>query len=316
MAKRAIGRSGAALACGIALALPAASVASASTTTARATPKAQCVTTNPKYSRLAVQMAHAIDNKLVGRTSTVGLEMSDTRTSLTCTYHAKMHFYAASAIKATILASLLRKAQEEHRSLTSSEKSLAWLMITESDNSAAQSLWEDVGISWVQHFLGLAKMKETQLNDAWGLSLLTAHDEVLLLKVLSTDNHILTAASRRYERFLMAHVTSSQRWGTPFGAPKTVVVHVKNGWLPYPGANWEINSLGIFTAVKGHRVYVMAVLTHDNPSELYGIDTIEDAAEAMHRHLNPGTRAALEELEYMQTRDWGMPDQPLGGPGW
>jgi hypothetical protein len=82
----------------------------------------------------------------------------------------------------------------------------------------------------------------------------------------------------------MAHVIASQRWGVPAGAPAGVTVHVKNGWLPYPGSTWEINSLGIFTTK--HRVYLMAVLTYDNPSMTYGIDTIQGAAKVMHKDLN------------------------------
>ena len=43
-------------------------------------------------------------------------------------------------------------------------------MITESDNDAATSLWDEVGMSRLQHFLTLAKMSETQLgpNGYWG----------------------------------------------------------------------------------------------------------------------------------------------------
>ena len=89
------------------------------------------------------------------------------------------------------------------------------------------------------------------------------------------------------------HVISGQRWGTPAGAPATVDVHVKNGWLGYPSNDdWEINSLGIFTAKTGHRVYTIAMLTHGNPDEGYGIETIENAAEVMHRVLNYGKLAS------------------------
>jgi hypothetical protein len=82
----------------------------------------------------------------------------------------------------------------------------------------------------------------------------------------------------------MGHVISSQRWGVPAGAPRSVVVHVKNGWLPYPGSAWEINSLGIFTSK--HRAYQIAMLTYGNPSMDYGIDTIEGAARVIQARLN------------------------------
>jgi hypothetical protein len=77
-------------------------------------------------------------------------------------------------------------------------------------------------------------------------------------------------------------VIPAQRWGTPAGAPADVTVHVKNGWLP-DNTGWHVNSLGAFTGRD--RDYVMAVLTDKDPSEDYGIDTIQAVARAVHRDL-------------------------------
>lgn len=74
------------------------------------------------------------------------------------------HFLSASVVKATILAALLRKVQAQHRGLTSREKNLAWLMITQSDNAAASDLWDDVGRYRLQRFLDLAAMTHTVLG--------------------------------------------------------------------------------------------------------------------------------------------------------
>ena len=217
-----ISRGGVILTLGLALALPAGTSAQASDASAghalttvalgspgRSGPRVRCVAHKDRYAARARRMAHAIDAQLAGRLSTVGLKETDTKTGITCTYHASTHFYAASAIKVTILAALLRKAQEQHRKLTATERQLAWLMITQSDNNAATALWNDVGFSHMQHFLNVAKMKHTKLARAWGLSLLTAHDEVLLLKIVSRSNRILSEASRDYAQFLMSRVIAS-----------------------------------------------------------------------------------------------------------
>jgi hypothetical protein len=255
-------------------------------------------------------MARDIDAKLTGRASTIGLKEIDSKTGVTCTYHPTWHFYAASAIKATILGALLRMAQEQGRHLTATERSRAWLMITQSNNDAATELWDEVGMRRMQHFLNLAKMKQTVLAQAWGLSLLTAHDEILLLSLLSGPNRILSEHSRVYAQYLMSKVISSQRWGVPAGAPASVKVHVKNGWLPYPvSSNWEINSIGFFVTRKPYRNYEIAMLTHANSSMAYGIDTIEDAAEPIHRDLNASSQSAIPESTPNPT--WGIPDERI-----
>jgi hypothetical protein len=276
----------------------------------RAAPRVICATNNHKYDKLATRMAHDIAAQLTGRRSTVGLKEIDSKTGVRCVYHPTWHFYAASVIKATILGALLRMAQEQGRHLTRTERSRAWLMITQSNNDAATALWNEVGMRRMQHFLNLAKMKQTVLASAWGLSLLTAHDEILLLTLLSGPNRILNENSRVYTQSLMAHVISSQRWGVPTGAPDSVEVHVKNGWLPYPvSSNWEINSIGFFVSHKPHRNYEIAMLTHANPSMSYGIDTIEDGVRPIHRDLNPGTRSAIPESTWNPM--WGSPDEHI-----
>ncbi len=60
---------------------------------------------------------------------------------------------------------------------------------------------------------------------------------------------------------------------------------------PYPGGQWEINSIGTFTST--HRAYLIVMLTYDNPSMEYGIDTIERAAEVIHHELNPRKLPAI-----------------------
>ena len=259
-------RSAAMLSAGILLAMIVSTPAAAAQAR-RATPHVTCVASRHAYAKLARRMARDIDARLAGRASTVGLKEVDSKTGVTCAYHPTWHFYAASAIKATILGALLRMAQEQHRHLTPTERSTAWLMITQSNNDAATDLWNEVGMRRMHHFLTLAKMKQTELATAWGVSLLTAHDEILLLSLLSGPNRILSESSRVYAQYLMAHVTASQRWGVPTGAPASVKVHVKNGWLPIPVASdWEINSIGFFTSRHPARDYEIAVLTHANPS--------------------------------------------------
>lgn len=266
-----------------------------------------CKSAAPAHASLARRMAAKIEQSLSSSRSTVGLNLTDTKTGVTCWYHSARHFYAASVIKVTILAALLRKAEEQHRHLTQTEANEARLMITQSDNDAATALWNDVGYHFMQHFLNLAHMRQTKLDHAWGLTLITAHDEVLLLRLLSAPNRVLDKASRTYELGLMARVIASQRWGVPAGAPARVTVHVKNGWLPYPGTVWEINSIGTFTAP--HRTYMIAMLSYGNPTMAYGVNTIENAAVVIHALLNPGKKASVARST--PSPSWGIPDETI-----
>ena len=214
--------------------------------------------------------------------------MYDKSEDLNCWLNATTHFDSASVVKVTILGTLLREAETQHRQLTSSEVRLARLMITQSDNSAASALWAHVGRGRLRYFLGRAGMKQTQLGPGgyWGLTQITAHDELLLMNLLMYPNTVLDAASRAYALNLMAQVIPSQRWGVPAGAPTDLTVHVKNGWLPLATHGWRIHSIGCFT---GHqRGYSIVVLTEDNPTMAYGITTIERAARGHPPSAQPG----------------------------
>jgi beta-lactamase class A len=249
------------------------------------------------HPALAAKLARDIAAARRGRVSTVAVAVDDPGAGLACWLNASAHFDSASVVKATILSALLRKAQEQHRYLTAKEVAWARAMITRSDNAAASALWNDVGRGWLQHFLNLAKMTQTSLRPGgyWGLTQITAHDEVLLLRLLRSPNSVLDTSSRNYALSLMAQVIPSQRWGVPDGAPTSLTVHVKNGWLPRATHGWRIHSIGAFTG-KGVS-YGIAVLTEDNPTMTYGINTIEAIARVIHHDLNPAAKSVIDSSE-------------------
>jgi beta-lactamase class A len=273
-----------------------------------APPAPICTSAARKYRRLASRMSRGITAALRGQVSVVGLTASDPRTRITCKLHPWWTFHSASIVKVIILGALLHELEAEHRGLTPQEVTLTHAMITQSSNSAATALWDEVGMRNLQRFLNLAKMKHTQLGEDgfWGLTLVTAHDELILLNLLTTRNSVLHGPSRSYALHLMAHVIPSQRWGVPAGAPANVTVHVKNGWLPDTGG-WVINSIGAFT---GHgRDYKIVVLTRDNPDMTYGVDTVQGVAEVINRDLNPGVTAVIPPSRPYPS--WGIPDEQI-----
>ena len=261
------------------------------------------------HRALAARLDRDIDRALRGRVSTVAVGVDDPGRGLQCWLDSSAHFDSASVVKVTILSALLRKAQEQHRYLTPTEALLAEAMITESDNDAASALWDDVGRYDLQHFLNLAGMTQTYLGPGpyWGLTLITAYNEMLLLRLLVNRNPVLDTSSRDYVLELMARVIPAQRWGVPAGAPTTLTVHVKNGWLPLLTHGWRIHSIGTFTGPGGG--YSIVVLTEDNPTMTYGIDTIEAIARAINHDLNPAARSRVPSSEFSPS--WGTPDESI-----
>ncbi len=263
--------------------------AAAATASADAASAATSICHSAQHPRLAARISRRISAALAQRTgSVVGLAASDAADGLTCALRQSVHFYAASVIKVTIISALLLK-EGGPKHLTSAQRDLAYLMITQSSNSAATALWDEVGVSHVQDFLDEARMRQTELSDAWGLTLITPHDELRLLHVLTTKGKVLGNSSRRYVLWLMSKVISSERWGVSAGAPDDVTVHIKNGWLPFPGDNdWNINSIGAFTGKGiGYQIVVLTAPPSraEGQGESYGIQTIEDAAAVINKAL-------------------------------
>jgi len=264
----------------------------------RAVAAAPGLCSSPSHAALAARISRGIEAARHGRESFVAVEVDDPGAGIVCRLDSGTHFDSASVVKVTILGTLLRDAQAAHRSLTLRERALAWAMITRSDNGAASALWDEDGRVRLQRFLDAARMAETVLGPggAWGLTRITATDETKLLWLLLQPNRVLDTSSRDYALALMADVIPAQRWGVPAGAPRSLVVHVKNGWLPLAPFGWRINSIGGFTGSAGRNSgqrYSIVVLTQDNPTMAYGVDTVQRIAEAVNRDLNPGAIARV-----------------------
>jgi beta-lactamase class A len=269
-----------------------------STTIVPALPNNVC-TAPAAHAALAAKLTRDISAAVHGRQTIFGIRVEDRRTGVECRYSEGRRFDSASVVKASILAAVLRWKQEARTSLTSTEKREATLMITQSDNNAATFFWNELGHARFQHYLSLATMTETIPGSGglWGLTQVTARDELQQLRLLTARNSVLTDSSRAYELNLMAHVISSQRWGTPSGAPSGLNVYVKNGWLPRATLGWRINSIGAFT---GHgRNYMIAMVTDNNPTMSYGVTTIQRVAQVVHRDLNAGLAPAGTPLAAM-----------------
>jgi hypothetical protein len=195
----------------------------------------------------------------------------------------------ASVVKLDVLETLLAERGRSGTGLSDSDQTLAEQMIEDSDNDAATSLWYEVGgASSIRSFNSAVGLADTAPSSCvncpgfpwpgWGLTTTVPGDQLALLRALVEPNSLLTSAARSYALSLMENVTAAQRWGVCGGVPAQATVALKNGWLPLDsaGRDWQINSVGWISG--SGRDYLMAALTTGNPTEQYGIDTIDDLA--------------------------------------
>ncbi|MFD0062981.1 serine hydrolase [Streptomyces sp. NPDC056690] len=256
---------------------------------AATTPQVSC--TSDKAG-LAAKLQKDITAALATRKGTVAVGLHDRTTNTTCSLRATSSYDSASVVKVTVLATLLWDAKKTNRYLTTREANLATAMITKSDNAATTSLWKQLGTTKVKGFLKAAGMTRTVPGSGgyWGLTQINVQDEQKLLSLVTAKNSVLSDNSRAYILKLMGKVVSSQRWGTPAGAPSSVAVHVKNGWLERSTHGWRVHSIGAFQG--GGHDYTISVLTHGNSTMSYGVDTIQAVARAIHKDLTPTAPAA------------------------
>ncbi|MEU5308356.1 serine hydrolase [Streptomyces sp. NPDC021562] len=252
---------------------------------APASAAAPAVSCTSAKAALATKLKTDITAAVANRRGTIAVGLYDRSTKTTCTLRSTTHYDSASTVKVTVLATLLWDAKKHNRYLTTTEQTLAKAMITKSDNDATSKLWKQLGLTKIKGFLSAAGMTQTTpgADNYWGLTQIDVHDEQKLLALVTAKNSVLSDNARAYILKLMGQVISSQRWGTPYGAPSGVSVHVKNGWLQRSTHGWRVHSLGTFTG--GGHDYQMTVLTQDNSTMSYGIDTIQAVAKVVHRDL-------------------------------
>jgi Beta-lactamase enzyme family len=234
---------------------------------------------------------------LAGRTGLITAAVYDARARRTWVLHPGLHEYTASIVKVQIMGTALSQAQASGRPLPPAQAALMGPMIESSDNDAATTLLADVGgpsaLARFDKAVGMAHTQPSTLAlipgtnlPGWGLTLTTALDEVVLVARFAYPGSVLNDASREYGLSLMEHIEAGQDWGVSAGVPAGTTIALKNGWLPVGTSGWQVDSIGW---VSGHgRDYVLALLASGNPTEEYGIDTIEAIARTVYQSRSGG----------------------------
>jgi beta-lactamase class A len=255
-------------------ATPATATTRPQTTTSTATPAATTEPTETTEPSTTALEAIATD-------ADFSVSILDADTGETLTY-GDGSYDTASIVKVDILAALLHQAQQDGRTLTASEKSLATAMIERSDNDAATALFQAVGgKDGLEAFNTLIGLTDTVVgsNGYWGLTQTTAADQLKLLEVVFGDDSVLSTDSQAYVQGLMSNVIDTQNFGVSAAADDADDSALKVGYLQRSATGlWDVTSIGEIEA-DGH-TYLVAVLSDSNTSFENGVSLVDQVAEA------------------------------------
>jgi beta-lactamase class A len=275
---------------------PPATTSTSVKSTVASTTTTSSSTTVPAAPSNQAQLDQALASLVHQRSGSVEIAVDNLATGSAWSFGPSTPQDEASVVKVNILAALLASGRGPTNTLTAHQRQLATQMIEESDNDAATDLWNaagaNVGIGAFDKKIGLGDTTPSPCVvcqgfpwPGWGLTTTTPRDQVALLRALFISRSYLNQVDRAYELHLMQSIVPDERWGVSSGVPTNVSVALKNGWLPLNSTDtdWQINSIGW---VRGDaRDYLVALLSTGNPSEQYGIQTL-DSISALIWHFS------------------------------
>lgn len=192
----------------------------------------------------------------------------------------------ASVIKVSIAISFLRLRHEQGRAPSRWELSELREMIVESDNDAAESLWDASGGSdGLRVIEQAARLANTafQPGHGWGFTLTTAHDQAQVESALARGR-MLPPAETLLVLSLMRSVERDQRWGFADSLDPALLPAIKNGWYEDRDASvWRVHCTAVFDSPRLAHRFSIAVLTR-YPAHL-GIDYGEDTCDGVAHRL-------------------------------
>jgi hypothetical protein len=236
----------------------------------------------------ARHLQEAIASAVATAPDRISVAVHDWPSATTCSASGTVRHDAVSVVKVTTLATLLWQRGRAGRSLTSAEQRWAREAITVSDNDAQTALWARAGgRSGLTEFMDAAGMARSSATGEWGLTQVTAADELRLLREISHGD-LLRTADRDYLLDLMCRVDATQRWGVTAGAPAGAMVAVKNGWRGET-SGWHVNSIG-YVSGEGYE-HALVVLGDGHPTMEEGVEAVERVSRAVHGALSPAARA-------------------------
>jgi len=170
------------------------------------------------------------------------------------------------------------------------------LMITQSDNRAADRLFRQIGKNdAIKSIVNRYGMPSTKTGGAWGTILTTSEDQALLLdQAIGNATSPLPEPQREVLRDLMKSVKLEQAWGAGSSEdlPESWTAAVKNGWYLSvdgdrpPVGLWRINTLGQVWDEKESPRWIFTGYSNTWKTQERGISAWNDITQQLSKTLS------------------------------
>jgi len=234
---------------------------------------------------------------LEGRQGKTEVAVYDLATGRQWTLGPRVPQAEESAVKLEVLEAVLHQRHVRRTVMSLSEQELTPPMIEQNDSAAITAMWRDAGdAKGMRAFDHAARLTHTSPSNClqcpgasvpgWAKTTTTPQDQITLLRQLARPSGVLDSNDRKYALRLLENVAPAQRWGIAGGVPAGVTVALDNGLLRVAGkSDWQLNSAGWVTG--DGRNYLIAVLSTHDPSERYGLDTLNHLGAKVWTALAP-----------------------------
>jgi hypothetical protein len=219
------------------------------------------------------------------RSGTVGWVVLNHRGVAVAGWRMHQRFQSASVFKSMLAICYLNDPGARDRALTSAERHRLKLMITESNDDAANWTYVHVRQSCLYRLARNVGMRGFHTEPHWGRTQITPYGTANLF--FRIDRRIVARHRIEAMRWFRG-VVPRQRWGLArrWIVPDGMAIAFKGGFANSWGGGRTVSQGALFTAPNGHRIAV-AVLTNHSPGQAYGEDTIEGIGARLLRGYLP-----------------------------
>jgi beta-lactamase class A len=193
-------------------------------------------------------------------------------------YRARGTVPAASVVKVMFMAAYLRRPPVRDRALRDADRALLGPMIKRSDNAAATRIADLLGPRPLNRLARVSGMRDFRYTRPWGLTRTSARDQVRFMFRLE---RYVPNRHERYARYLLSHITESQRWGIGRLVRPRWRFFFKGGW----GSGTGRVGHQVAFIERGDRRIAVAMLTEHSPSHGYANETLHGLAARLLRAL-------------------------------